>query len=79
MRRYVYAKTEDNTLSDLKKFQDFLYRHFKDHPDYKKMYPSSNQPAQLYDTAKTHKFDDVNDITLNELKLRPIIAQPGTC
>ena len=32
----------------------------------------------LYGTAKTHKFDDVNDITVESLKFRPIIAQTGT-
>ena len=42
------------------------------------MLPSSNQPAQLYGTAKTHKFDDINEITVDSLKFRPIIAQTGT-
>ena len=42
------------------------------------MLPSSNQPAQLYGTAKTHKFENVNDITADLLKFRPIIAQTGT-
>ena len=38
------------------------------------MLPSSNQPAQLYGTAKTHKFDDINEITVDSLKFRSIIA-----
>ena len=42
------------------------------------MLPSSNQPAQLYGTAKTHKFDDVNEITVDLLMFRPMIAQTGT-
>ena len=42
------------------------------------MLPPSNQPAQLYGTAKTHKFNTTDDITLDELKFRPIIAQTGT-
>ena len=42
------------------------------------MLPSSNQPAQLYGTAKTHKFDDVNEITVDLLIFRPMIAQTGT-
>ena len=42
------------------------------------MLQSLNQPAQLYGTAKTHKFDDINDITIDSLKFRPIIAQTGT-
>ena len=41
------------------------------------MLPSSNQPAQLYGTAKTHKFDYVIYITVESLKVRPIIAQTG--
>ena len=52
----VYTPTTDNTLTDLKNFRDFLYRNFKDHPKYEKMLPTSNQPACLYGTAKTHKF-----------------------
>ena len=39
------------------------------------MLPSSNQPAQLQGTTKTHKFDD---ITIESLNFRPIIAQTGT-
>ena len=74
----TYTRTDDNTLTDLKHFQEFLYRHFNKHKDYTKMWPSSNQPAQLYGTAKTHKFDSVGDITLQSLKFRPIIAQTGT-
>ena len=41
------------------------------------MFPSLNQPAQLYGRAKTHKFDDINEITNDSLKFRPIIAQTG--
>ena len=28
-----YTETSDNTLCDLKRFQDFLYRHFHKHKD----------------------------------------------
>ena len=42
------------------------------------MCPKSNQPGRYFVTAKTHKFDSVNDITLDKLKLRPIIDQTGT-
>ena len=45
----------------------------------KKMLPISNQPRQLYGTAKTHKFDNIADITVDNLKFHPIIAQFGTC
>ena len=43
------------------------------------MKPSSNQPVMLYGTAKTHKFEEINNITKDTLKFRPIIAQTGTC
>ena len=59
-----YIKTADNTPKDLKRFQGFR--------------PKSNQPGRFFATAKTHKFDSVNDITLDKLKLRPIMDQTGT-
>ena len=42
------------------------------------MWPTSNAPAKLYGTAKTHKFNDISEITVDNLKFRPIIAQTGT-
>ena len=42
------------------------------------MLPTANQPGLLYGTAKTHKFDNTADITVDNLKFRPIIAQSGT-
>lgn len=79
INRGVYSHAVDNTLKDLKIFRDFLYRNFKDHPKYDKMLPKSSQPARLYGTAKTHKFDSPEEITTDKLKFRPIIAQTGTC
>ena len=38
----------------------------------------SNQPEQLYGTAKTQKFDNTADIKVNNLKFRLIVAQSGT-
>lgn len=75
----VYAETEDSTLQDLKHFQDFLYRNFKNYEHYEKIKPSSHQPAQLYGSAKTHKFTNASEISVESLKFRPIIAQTGTC
>ena len=74
----VYTTTEDNTLQDLKRFQDFLYRNFSKYEKCNDMLPRSNQPAQLYRTAKTHKFDDIIEITVDSLTFRQIIAQTGT-
>ena len=66
------------TLHDLKLFLDFLYRIFKDYKDYKEMRPASNRPARLYASVKIHKFDNINDVNLDQLKSRPIIDQAGT-
>ena len=51
-----------------------------------KIKPTSNQPAFLNGTAKTHKFNNPGEITKENLKLRPIVStcdpfttkQPGT-
>ena len=75
----VYKKTEDKTLHELKNFKAFIYRNFKKYEHYEKMCAPSNTPAQLYGTAKTHKFDNISNITVESLKFRPIIAQTGTC
>ena len=37
------------------------------------MRPVSNQPGRFFATAKTGKFTSLNDITVENLKLRPII------
>ena len=42
------------------------------------MYPHSNQPAKLYGTAKTHKFNNIQEINKEKLKFCPIIDQTGT-
>ena len=42
------------------------------------MRPRSNQPGRFFATAKTHKFEFMEDIYLESLKLCPIIDQTGT-
>ena len=42
------------------------------------MLPKSNQSAQLCGTAKTYKFTNIEEITIDNLKFHPIIAQTGT-
>ena len=73
-----YIETTDTTQSDLKHFQEFLYRHFKKSEHYDQMRPVSNQPGRFFATAKTRKFTSLNDITVENLKLRPIIDLTGT-
>ena len=75
----IYVPTVDTTLRDLKLFQDFLRRNFKDKYDkYEEMRPVSHEPGKLYATAKTHKFNSLDDITVDNLKFRTIISQIGT-
>ena len=78
IKNKIYEETADNTLKDLKNLQEFLYRNFKDYENYDDMRPVSNQLAKLYGTAKTHKFEDLKDITPQSLKCHPIIDQTGT-
>ena len=63
-----YPETEDSTLHDLKSFQNFLTRNFKTTLPLKDSKPTSNQPAFLYD----------DEITNENLKLRPIVSTCGT-
>ena len=42
------------------------------------MRPVSNQLAKLYGTDKTFKFENLKDITSQNLKCCPIIDQTGT-
>ena len=67
-----YIETVDNTHKDLKRFQDFLYCNLYKHEQYENIRPKSNQPGRFFATAKTHKFNSINDITLDQLYLRPI-------
>ena len=73
-----YVETTDNTHKNLANFQAFLYHNFKKHEKYDSMRPSSNQPGRFFATAKTHKFNSIDDITVYNLKLRPIIDQTNT-
>ena len=69
-----YMVTEDNTLKDLKSFQDFLTRNFKSSLPLNKVKPTSNQPVFLYGTTKTQKFQNYEQIMKDNLKLRPIVS-----
>ena len=61
----------------MKHFQDFLYRHFKKSKQYDQIPPVSNQPGKFFATAKTHKVP-LSEITVEKLKLRPIIDLTAT-
>ena len=74
-----YTKCSDSILKDLRSYQNFLLRHFKNFEFHSTIRPSSNQPARFFATAKTHKFISLSDITPSNIKLRPIIDQTGTC
>ena len=70
-----WKETYDNILKELESFQSLLYWHFKYSPHYRKMLPSSHQTARFFATAKTQKFENVNDIAIDNLKLCPITGQ----
>ena len=78
IKRGTYDQSTDNTRQDLGTFQSFLYHNFKNHTSYDKMKPKSSQPAGLYSTAKTYKFNDLDEISVEKLKFRPIVDQTGT-
>ena len=48
----IYKVAEDKTLKDLKLFKSFLYRNFRKYEHYEEMLSKSNQPGQLYGTAR---------------------------
>ena len=50
----------------------------KNHPSYDKIRPKSNQPTSLYATAKIHKCNDLDEVTVEKVKFRPIEDQTGT-
>ena len=64
VKQMKYVETTDDTCNELKRFQDFLYRHFYKHKYYEEKRPRSNQPVRFFATAKTHKFKSISDITL---------------
>ena len=78
IKRGTYERSTDTTKQDLETFRGFLYQNSKNHPSYDKMRPKSNQPARLYATAKTHKFNDLDEITVKKFKFRPIVDQTST-
>ena len=69
----TYTSTEDNTIIDLKNFKQFFKQNFKGYDKLNDMLPTSNQPARIYASAKTHKFSSVDSVNINDLKFRPII------
>ena len=58
-----YESTDDTALQDLKRLKDFMYRNLYNYENYHKMYIHSNQPAQLFRAAQTHKFKNIKAIT----------------
>ena len=78
IQKGVYVETEDNTLRDVKRFQDFLYRN-KNNKYCNKMFPTSNRPDELYGAAKTYKHENIDEINVKYLSFRPFTAQTGTC
>ena len=77
MQQGKYIENIDSTQSDLKHLKNFLYSHFKK-SNYDEMHPVSNQTGRFFESVKTHKFTSLNNITVENLKLLPIIDLTGT-
>ena len=73
----TYTLTQDNTITDLNNFKQFLKRNFKGYDKRDDMLPTSNQLARIYASAKTNKFPSVYNVNINDLKFQPIIDQTG--
>ena len=78
IKRGTYERSTDMTKQDLETFQSFLYWNLKNHPSCDKMRSKSSQPARWYATAKTHKFNILDDVTVEKLKFRRIVNQAGS-
>ena len=74
-----YKETDGSILKELESFQSFLYKNFKNSLHYRQLLPSSHQPARFFATAKTQKFENTDDITVDNLKFRPIINHTRSC
>ena len=49
----TYVETNGNTLKELSRFQDFLYRNSHKYERYKHMQPDSNQPDVFMEQLKS--------------------------
>ena len=73
-----YIDTTDDSISEIKRFKSFYTVIYINMNITKRWRPRANQLGRFFATAETHKFESVSDITLEELKLSPIIDQTGT-
>ena len=71
--RYLCGNYWQHVKKNYHDFRTFYYRNFHYYERYKDMQPDSNQLARLYGTAKTHKFETLEDVTVANLKFRPVI------
>ena len=62
----------------IKTVKEFLIQKFEKIATLQENATESNQRDELYGTAKTHKFTNIDEITINNLKFRPIFAQTET-
>ena len=75
IKNKIYEQRADSTLKDLKIFQDFLYKNFKDYENYDDTRYVSIQSAQLYHCYQiinesetfTYKAEKVNSCYLTPL------------
>ena len=60
-------------MKNLKILRLLYNRNFENTEYYKDLWTCKNQLGRFFCTAKMHKFDSLSDITVDNLKLRPII------
>ena len=72
IRQGVYTYNGYKTHEDLENFCAFLLRNFDKSEFYKDIWICKNQPGRLFCTVKTQKFRNYGEITIENLKLRPI-------
>ena len=73
IKLWKYKETDGNFLKEWESFQSLLYQCFKDIPYYKQTLPLLHQPVPLFASAKTHKFENLSNMNVRNLKLQPII------
>ena len=69
IRKTVCVTTKETTLGNLN-FNFFRCTNFNMELDYNKMRSVRNQPAKLYGTVKTHKYDNINNVTSKSITFR---------
>ena len=74
----TYTETNDNILKNYRDFRNFCIESFTIMNDIKKNNAIVINHLLFKKTVKTHKFENLEDIPVVNLKFRPITAQTAT-